>query len=129
MDFFKRSALFCLGGAAYTVLELLWRGRSHVTMFVLSGGCFLLIGQLGKLEKPLSVPARMLLGSAICTGGELLCGMLFNRSYDIWDYRRLPLNFMGQICAVYSLLWIPVSLAAMELYRLADRVLERKTSD
>ena len=29
----KNLSLFCLGGGAYVGLELLYRGRSHITMF------------------------------------------------------------------------------------------------
>ena len=48
-------------------------------------------------------------------------GLAVNRSYAIWDYRTLPMNFLGQICLTFSLLWIPVSLFAMVLYGLLDR--------
>ena len=33
MVFWKRAVLFCAGGGAYVGLELLYRGRSHITMF------------------------------------------------------------------------------------------------
>ena len=66
---------------------------------------------------------KLLAGSAICTAGELLFGLLFNRDHRIWDYRGLPLNFRGQICPVFSLLWIPVSGLALWLYRLCSAVL------
>ena len=119
MKHLKPAALFILGGLCYVGLELLWRGRSHVTMFLLSGCCFLLIGALGKLPPAV----QMLLGAAVCTAGELLFGLAFNRGYGIWDYRSLPLNFRGQICLVYSMLWVPVSLAAGVLYRGAEKLL------
>ena len=46
MKFWKQAVLFYLGGCAYMGLELLWRGRSHGSMFVAGGTCFLLIGHL-----------------------------------------------------------------------------------
>jgi uncharacterized membrane protein len=52
---------------------------------------------------------------------ELLTGLVFNRDHAIWDYRQLPLHLKGQICLPYSLLWMPLSLGAMELYRCLDR--------
>ena len=42
--FLKETALAVCGGCLYVVLELLWRGRSHWTMFLLGGVCFVLIG-------------------------------------------------------------------------------------
>jgi uncharacterized membrane protein len=47
---------------------------------------------------------------------ELLAGLIFNRDYGVWDYRQQPMNFHGQICLRFFLLWIPLSLAGMQLY-------------
>ena len=110
----EKTAVFLTGGGTYVGLELMYRGRSHWTMFVLGGGCFLALGKLSRRLHPL---ARMAAGSGICTAGELAVGLLFNRAYTIWAYRSLPMNYRGQICLAYSLLWGPLSLAAMALYR------------
>ena len=96
-------------------LELLWRGRSHGSMFAAGGTCFLLLGELGKRERiPLAVKA--LAGAAAITAVELITGLLVNRDHRVWDYRRMPANFKGQICLPYSLLWIPVSVAGLLLH-------------
>lgn len=110
----KKAVLFSIGGGIYVALELLWRRRSHWTMFMLGGGCFL---ALGRLDPKRSVPARMALGSAICTAGELAVGLVFNRDHRIWDYRMLPGNYRGQICLLFSLLWAPLSLVGGSLCR------------
>lgn len=123
MRFWKKAALFVIGGGSYTGLELLWRGRSHWTMFCLGGLCFLLIGKLDRVEPRLPLPAQIAAGAAICTAGELLFGLLFNREYTIWDYRQLPFNWGGQICLCYSLLWMPLSLLALRVYGMADHAL------
>jgi hypothetical protein len=94
----KRCALFCLGGGAYVVLEFLWRGWSHISMFFAGGLCFVLIGHLGEVEFRLPLPLRVLVGVGIITMVELGTGLLFNRSYQVWDYRDQPGNFLGQIC-------------------------------
>ncbi len=112
------------GGAAYVGLELLWRGRSHGSMFLAGGSCFLLLGQLSKRGRSLSAPARATLGAGIVTAVELMTGLIFNRDHRVWDYRDLPLQFMGQICLPYSLLWIPVSAAAMGLYRRLEKLIK-----
>ena len=113
--------LFAFGGGAYVALELLYRARSHWTMFLLGGGCFLAIGQLGRRRPRLPLHRQAVLGSGICTAGELVTGLAFNRDFSVWDYRELPLNFRGQICLPFSLLWIPVSALAAVLFRLLDR--------
>lgn len=119
MRFFKKLILFCLGGGSYTLLEWLWRGRSHSSMFLLGGGCFLFLGRLRRLRLPL--PVKLLLGAGGITAGELAVGLLVNRDHRIWDYRGKPLQFRGQICAGFSMLWMGLSLVGMWLYGVADK--------
>lgn len=123
MKFWKQILLFYLGGMAYCALELLWRGWTHGSMFVLGGLCFLLIGKLGRTEPRLPAAVRLVLAAATVTALELGCGLLVNRQYQVWDYRHLPLNFHGQICLPFSLLWLPVCRMAEVVYaRLAKAV-------
>lgn len=119
MELKRAARLFALGGTAYVGLELLWRGRSHGSMFAAGGTCFLLLGGLHRTR--LSMATKSLLGAGVITAVELGVGLLANRRYTVWDYRGMPANFKGQICLPYSLLWVPVSLMAMELHRLADK--------
>lgn len=116
MRFWKISVLYYLGGMCYCGLELLFRGFTHWSMFLLGGACFLLVGNLRKLPLPLG----MLMGAGIITALELGCGLLVNGNYDVWDYRNQPYNFQGQICLPFSLLWVPLSLAAMVLYHFTE---------
>ena len=116
-------AMFLLGGAGYVGLEFLWRGRSHISMFLAGGVCFLLLGKLEEVRPRLPVAMRCLMGAGIITFVELAAGLLANRDYGVWDYRQMPFNYHGQICLVYSLLWIPVSFGAMLLYRLLTQKL------
>ena len=122
MGILQNIGMFLLGGGSYVALELLWRGRSHVSMFLAGGLCFLLLGKLGKLRARLPLWLRCLLGAGIVTVVELGVGLLANRDYSVWDYRQMPYNFRGQICLVYSLLWIPVSLLGMGLHDLGARL-------
>ena len=109
--------LFAFGGSVYVGLEVLFRGRSHGSMFLAGGSCFLLLSRL----RGIKLPVRGILGSGIITGVELLTGLLVNRDHRVWDYRDLPMNYRGQICLPFSLLWVPVSIAATELYHAVER--------
>ena len=123
MKFWKVLLLFYLGGMVYTALELLWRGYSHSSMFVLGGLCFVLIGQLGRRKPKLPLVARTVVVACIVTVLELGCGLLVNRDYHVWDYRQLPLNYRGQICLPFFLLWLPLTMVAAVLYeRLETRL-------
>ena len=112
--------LFLLGGTGYVTLELLYRGRSHISMFLAGGLCFLLLGRLEKGYPRLPGAVRPVLGAVIITLVELATGLLFNRDYRVWDYRGLPGNLWGQVCPRFFLLWIPLAWAAGKLYRLAE---------
>ncbi len=120
MKICKNILLFLIGGTGYVMLELLWRGFSHISMFFAGGTCFLLLGGLEKAKPRLPLPLRALTGAGIITMIELLAGLMFNRGYSVWDYRAMPLNFHGQICLPFFLLWIPISWVGMRLYRLAE---------
>ena len=121
MEIWKRSVLFYLGGCAYVGLELLWRGRSHGSMFAAGGTCFLLIGHLNHVRPRLPLPLRAVAGAGIVTMVELGMGLLCNRNFEVWDYRERAGNFLGQICPAFTVLWIPVSLLALGLHYLLNR--------
>lgn len=125
VKFWKLLLLFLIGGSGYVGLELLWRGRSHVSMFLAGGVCFLLLGKLNRVQPRLPLLLRGLLGAVTITSVELLAGLLANRDYSVWDYRAMPMNFHGQVCLPFSLLWVPLSIGGMMLYRLLDRRLTK----
>ena len=84
----------------------------------------MLLGKLEEVRPRLPVAMRCLMGAGIITFVELAAGLLANRDYQVWDYRQMPFNYHGQICLVYSLLWVPVSFGAMLLYRLLTKKLK-----
>ena len=116
MKFLKKSAMFALGGGAYVGLELLWRGRSHYSMFLAGGAALLLIGQLNHVKPKLPLLFRAVAGAGIITMVELTAGLLFNRNYSVWDYRGHWGNYMGQICPLFSLLWIGLAALVLLIY-------------
>ena len=116
MDILRKTAVFTIGGSSYVGLELLWRGRSHKTMFLAGGLCLLLIGHLEEIEPKPSLPLRVLTGAGIITMVELAAGLLFNRDHRIWDYRDQWGNWLGQICPLFSLLWISIAALVLLIY-------------
>ena len=75
-----------------------------------------------------SLPARAAVGALIVTMVEFAAGMLVNRQYEVWDYRDQPLNFMGQICPLFTALWLPLALFAAVLFQKMDEGLDQKMS-
>ena len=117
-QYLKELFLAAAGGLLYIILELVWRGHSHWTTFVLGGMCFAFIGMINELI-PWCMPIwqQTLIGAVIITLLEFLTGCIVNLwlGWAVWDYSAMPLNLLGQICVPYILLWIPVSLAAIFL--------------
>ncbi|MDQ0153520.1 putative membrane protein [Moryella indoligenes] len=114
----KHLILMMIGGALYVLLELLWRGYSHWTMFFLGGTCFVVLGLLNEVI-PWEVPLwrQALLGTVIVTAAEFMTGCVVNLwfGWQVWNYSHMPGNILGQICLLYTLLWIPVSVMGIIL--------------
>lgn len=114
----KNGVLFAVGGGIYVMLEMVYRGRSHWTMFLLGGVCFLALGYINRFlpwETPL--PVQMLIGAGIVTTLELLTGWIvnINLGWHVWDYSRVPFNFYGQICLSASVGWFFLSAVGIVL--------------
>lgn len=114
----KNTILFLIGGVLYIAIELLWRGHTHWTMFVLGGICFYYIGLVNEdFTWDMPLIKQMFIGAVVITMLELLFGILVNGVYNlnVWDYSNMPFNFLGQICLPYSILWFFISLPAIVL--------------
>ena len=108
--------VFMIGAAGYTIIEILWRGYTHWTMALTGGVCLLLIYLMNdKLQAGFMI--KCLLGSLIITTAELAVGMVVNVAlgWKVWDYSAMPLNFKGQICALYSVLWFFMCIPVVRL--------------
>ena len=104
----KYYTLGTLGGTVYVFIELMWRGYSHWSMFLLGGICFIALGLINEVipwEMPLT--AQMFIGCVIITALEFITGCIVNLwlGWDVWDYSDLPYNLLGQISVVSSVGW------------------------
>lgn len=109
----KHIFLFLFGGIIYTGIELLYRGYSHWTMFILGGLCFVALGLINELipwDMPLCL--QMFIGGAVITILEYITGYIVNikLGWDIWDYSDMPYNINGQVCLPFFFVWIGISL-------------------
>ena len=110
--------LFCIGGFLYNIIEVLWRGYSHWTMFFVGGACFPASGGLVKKIDDSLLFHRCALCALAVTSVEFFSGCLFNlkMKLNVWDYSGMFLNVKGQVCLLYSVLWGFLSLIAMPIY-------------
>ena len=117
-ELYRCAVIFLFGGFVYGAVEILYRGHTHPSMFVLGGICFLWVGGLDSIFRlRLSVPAQMMIGGAFITLSEFLFGVIFNiwLGMRVWDYSKFPLNIMGQVCPPFFAAWVLLSLPAIFL--------------
>ncbi len=117
-QYLKYMFLFATGGLIYNIVELVYRGWTHWTMFFLGGICFICLGLINEVitwEMPLW--QQVLIGSCMITAMEFLTGCIVNLrlGWKVWDYSSMPGNILGQICPQYFVLWIPISLVGIVL--------------
>jgi uncharacterized membrane protein len=116
--------LWTLGGTIYYMIEVVFRGFSHVSMFILGGFCMLFFGEQGLLtgwEDPLWM--QVLRCTLFVTAGEFLTGIIVNKwlHLNVWDYSGQPMQLFGQICMPFTILFsglcaVGIILAAYLLY-------------
>lgn len=104
----KPLILFIIGGIVYILMELAWRGHSHIAMLFVGGIAFLCIGYINEyLPWDLSFWIQCLIGDAIILMLEFISGLVLNiwLQLNIWDYSNLPLNILGQVCLPFAIIW------------------------
>ncbi|MDD2569345.1 MAG: hypothetical protein PHQ49_06835 [Clostridia bacterium] len=116
-------SVFLMGALIYTVLEIAFRGYSHWTMSLTGGICCLSM-YLVYIKLPwLRVWQKCIIGTLIITFWEFNVGCIVNLffGWNIWDYSQHPFNIMGQVCLLFSLIWVflalPVSYFAELLHK------------
>lgn len=129
-DFFMSKSktnlvLFSFGALGYGLLEILWRGYTHWSMLTAGGLCFAFFGTLADKFKKTHIIIKAMIGSVFITTIELIFGVLFNivLKKNVWNYSKMPFNFLGQICALYSFFWFLLSLAFIPIAKIVKRKL------
>lgn len=117
----KNSSLFAIGAVCYGLIEIVWRGKTHWSMPLTGGACFVALYRIFAKVADFSMTVRCLIGGAVITAFEFCSGCIFNKmlKLKVWDYSDRPLNFKGQICPFYSFMWtllcIPVNAVCKRL--------------
>lgn len=116
MGIWEILAAYFLGGALYVIIELLYRKRSHFSMFLAGGAAFLLLHALFT-HYTLPFFVKLILGAVLITAVEFIAGYIVNikMKRGVWDYSGARFNLYGQICLKFSLLWAVLTLPVMIL--------------
>ena len=119
----KYALLFTIGAVGYGAIEVIWRGNTHWSMLIAGGICFILFSLVAERFKEKNI----LLKAAICALGvtavEFLFGVLFNLvlKMNVWDYSNMPLNILGQICPLFTVLWAGIAIAFLPLAEVINK--------
>ena len=71
---------------------------------------------------------KAVFGSAFVTFIELVFGIFFNiiLKQNVWNYSSRPFNFKGQICLLYSLYWVALSIIFIPLAQKVNNRLQNR---
>lgn len=110
--------IFIISGLIYVLLEVLWRGYSHWTMFICAGCCGLVMAAVNNtiLEFETDFRIQVLVSALLCTTAELIFGLIFNSNFTIWDYRNTwgTIHFLNdQVNILFIGVWIIISIFAL----------------
>ncbi|MBE6543929.1 MAG: hypothetical protein E7675_05970 [Ruminococcaceae bacterium] len=119
----KLTFAFMFGAGVYSIIEILYRGYTHPSMTITGGICCVAvycfaISKIGYLKSAV-------LSAVFITLSELCVGLLVNRilGLNVWDYSHHKFNIMGQICPLFSAIWLILSMISIPLCRYMDKKL------
>lgn len=110
--------VFAIGAILYYAIEIIYRGYSHWSMFLL-GGCGMLFidiqGHACRWQEGLVIQVFRSSIFILCL--EFMTGLIVNKwlSWQIWDYSDQPYTLWGQICLPFSLAFAGLSLLGILL--------------
>lgn len=106
----KYALIYTIGAVFYPIIEILYSGRTHWTMSIAGGICFVFVYIINSHFSNFIMCCA--LSALVITLTEFDLGMIVNYylNLNVWNYSFYPFNFMGQICLVYSFLWLLLSV-------------------
>lgn len=113
---------FLMGYFLYAFVEIAGRGFTHWTM-CLTGGLALTLIYIISSRPAMTLIKCCVIGAFMITAIEFAVGVFDNIIMDwkVWDYSDRPLNLLGQICPLFSVLWGILCIPAFYLCKLIRR--------
>lgn len=127
LKFKKYVVFFIIGGLGYAIIELLWRGRTHWSMMLAGGICFILFSVIAEKLRGQRLLYKAILCALAVTAVEFIFGIVFNiiLRMQVWDYSGVPLNFLGQICLLYTVIWGILGLVFVPLADFLNKKMQK----
>jgi uncharacterized membrane protein len=114
--------VFLFGCFLYSLIEIAARGRTHWSMTLTGGACLAFIYHITTRSK-MNLFVRCLAGTVFITVAEFVVGFYVNimMKWNVWDYSDVPVNFMGQICLPFSLIWFCLCIVGSSICRKIEK--------
>lgn len=114
------SLAFLIGGNTYCLIELIYRARTHYSMFFCAGIAVSMLLFIYLQNRSMPSVLFALIAALVITVLELIFGAVFNiwLNMGVWDYSQVPLNLFGQICLPFSAIWFGFGLALYYIFKL-----------
>ena len=100
----KKAILFIIVGSAYVLCEYIFRGYSHISMFILAGVCgvFFIDTPNNVYSFELDYGLQVMISTVLCTLGEGITGIVVNKWLElgVWNYSSLHGTFFWGQCNV-----------------------------
>lgn len=128
MDKIKEMIIvFGTGCFAYALIEVLFRGFTHWTMFITGGLVFCILYYVFNYFREGNILKIGLLGASLITTVEYSVGCIVNLAMgmNVWDYSGNAFNLYGQICPSFFLAWFGISIP---VFFLSTSLKEKLTS-
>lgn len=115
--------LFLAGGLIYNLIECLYRGYTHISMFFAGGLCLALIALIDHRLPSIRFIPKVLLSALSITAIEFIFGIFLNviGNLSVWDYSSNPYNLYGQICLLSFFYWVALSVPSILISRVYRR--------
>ena len=118
----KFVVVFIAGGLIYGAMEIIFRGHTHWSMMVAGGICAIFLYLIAvKSREPLWM--KWIMGGAVITTVEFMAGIIVNivLGWNVWSYAHNRANLFGQICLLFTLLWVLISVPGIWLMQVVSR--------
>ena len=110
--FIGKLGLFLSCGFIYCMIEILFRGWSHWSMFILTGflGVFCVDSINNTLSFDCDYIVQILISTILCTIVEGISGIILNvwLQLNVWDYSKMTFGtfFFGQCNVLFCFAWM-----------------------
>ena len=119
----KYSLLFIIGAVGYAAIEVIWRGRTHWSMMIAGGMCFVMFSLVAGWLRGRSILIKATVCALGVTAVEFIFGVVFNLwlGLRVWDYSSMPMNVLGQICLPFTLIWGVIAILFLPLAEVINK--------